>query len=126
VGKNALVNGTSYTYPYVGFDLRKLHSGVTGDVFFDNKKIGSVLSCVTEVSLKREEGKILSLNSPELPEGSKVKGLVAGFIKCDIPVALGSLIILKDGKRELKVEVVDNIRGNRTARKSIKHIRSLK
>ncbi len=115
---------SSYTYPYVGFDVRKLHNSV-GDVKLDNSVIGSVLSCVTEVSLTRVDSEILSIKSKTLPENSKVKGLVAGFIKVNRPLNYKDIVLLSDGKRELKVEIVENIRPDRTARKAIKNIRSL-
>ncbi len=111
-----------YTYPFVGYDLRKLHSN-SGDVIYNNKSIGRVLSCVTEVSLTRVDNKILSVTSPDLPEDTKVKGLVSGFLQVNRKLDYGENVILSDFKRELKVEIVKDIRPNRTAKKSIEYIR---
>lgn len=115
---------SSYTYAYVGYDVRKLHNG-HGDVFSLDKKIGEVLSCITEVSITRYKNKIYSISSPNLPADHLVKGLVAGFIKVDVELDIGCPLSISDQKRSLKVEVVDNIRPNRTAKKSIEEIRSI-
>lgn len=123
VSENTISN-TEYTYAYVGFDVRKLHDG-TGDVKINNEVIGSVLSCVTEVSIIRVDSEILSISSKQFPVGTKVKGLVAGFLKVNRKLDIKNIVILSDSKRELKVEIVDNIRPDRTARKAIKNIRSL-
>ena len=113
-----------HTYAYVGFDVRKLHGG-TGTVQLDNKNIGEVLSCVSEVALTRIDGEIISIASDSVPRDHKVKGLVAGFFKVNKELSYGQIVNLSDGKRTLKVEVVQNIRPNRTARKAIKNMRSL-
>jgi len=114
-----------YTYPYVGFDVRKLRGG-TGDVLLEDDVIGKVLSCVTEVSITRIDNKILSISSKDLPADVKVKGLVAGFFKVDKQLEVNQIVKLTDGKRELKVEIVNSIRPDRTARKAIKNIRSIR
>lgn len=115
---------SSYTYAYVGYDVRKLHNG-HGDVFYSDKKIGEVLSCITEVSITRYKDKIYSISSSNLPIDHLVKGLVAGFIKVDVELDIGCELLISDEKRSLKVEVVDNIRPNRTVKKSIENIRSI-
>lgn len=119
-----IVSESSYTYAYVGYDVRKLHGG-KGDVLYNGIVVGEVLSCITEASLTREHNKIICINSAELSEKSVVKGLVAGFIKTNRFFDSGSKLTLSDGKRELTIEVVENIRPNRTARKAINSIRSI-
>lgn len=121
---NSKNSDSSFTYAYVGYDVRKLHNN-KGSVLINNEKIGEVLSCVTEVSLTRIDNKILSVMSKELPVDFKVKGLVAGFIKVNKKLDYEQVVILSDNKRELKVEIVKTVRPEKTSRKSIKNIRSL-
>ena len=54
---------------------------------------------------------------------TKVKGLVSGFLQVNRKLDYGENVILSDFKRELKVEIVKDIRPNRTAKKSIEYIR---
>lgn len=105
IGNNNL-DHSSFTYPYVGFDVRKLREPAKGKVLYKDIEIGRVLSCITEPSLGD-------------------KGLVSGFILVNKKLDLSTLINLSDGKRDIKVKVVDKIRCNKTARKSISYIRSL-
>ncbi|MGL1891696.1 MAG: hypothetical protein OCD02_08715 [Spirochaetaceae bacterium] len=123
---NSVKSSDSYTYAYVGYDVRKLHAEKTGNVIYQSDSIGEVLTCISEVSLTRIQDTVLSVNSPDLPHDYKIKGLVAGFIKVNRPLDYNTIIFITDGKRELKVEVVESIRPHRTARKSIKNIRSFK
>lgn len=113
----------SFTYMYVGYDVRKLVED-KGEVYLHDELIGSVLTCVSEVALCRVDDKILSIKSKELPEDEKVKGLVVGFIRVDKKLNTGEKIIIKDNKRSLTVEIVDDIRPHRTARFGIKTMRS--
>jgi len=121
--ENRFLNSPFYTYSYVGYDVRKLHESTKGDVLFNKSIIGRVLTCVTEVSITRIDEEILSITSDNLPRDYSVKGLVSGFIRVNIPLEYGDIVILNDGKRELKVQIVKNIRPNRTARLSINRIR---
>lgn len=113
----------SYTYMYLGYDVRKLVED-RGEVYHYGQIIGSVLTCVSEVSLCRINDRVLSINSPELPENTKVKGLVSGYIKVVKKLSVGTKIEIRDKKRSLTVEVVEGIRPNRTARLGIKTLRS--
>lgn len=122
-GKSMLHTGSSYTYAFTGFDVRKLHTDSKGKVFYQNKVIGEVLSCVTEPSLTRDNGKVLSVRSKKTVDDKKIKGLSAGFVKINKKLIYGDSVILSDGKREIEVEIVKDIRGNKTARCTIDEIR---
>lgn len=106
IGKKALDN-SSYTYAYKGFDVRKLRAPDKGKVFLDKEEVGRVLTCITEPSLGD-------------------KGLCAGFIWADRDLPIGTDLCLSDDSREIKVQTTMELRKNRTARKSIDYIRSLK
>jgi len=71
-----------YTYPFAGFDLRKVSPGDSTVVTdLDGVEIGTVLTCVTDMAIGRMEEKIYSITSPDRPDGFKPKGLSCGFIK---------------------------------------------
>lgn len=125
VGKDSIIESDSFTFPYVGFDPRKLHKECNPWVEYEGEYIGKVLTCVTEPSLTRFNKEIYSFTSKILPKEKKVRGLVAGFIKINIKLPAGTILTLRDGKRDIKVEIVKDVRGCRSARRSIKYIRSL-
>lgn len=105
IGKSNL-DLNSYTYAYTGFDVRKLRNPQDGLVYLKDKKIGRVLTCITEPSLGE-------------------KGLSAGFIWVNRKLEYGEILYLRDGQREIRINTVRELRSNKTARKSIKDIRSL-
>ena len=47
------------------------------------------------------------------------RGLCCGFVRIESALPVGTIIQLTDGKRTLKVEIRDEIRPDRTARKPI-------
>lgn len=105
IGKGNLDLNT-FTYAYTGFDVRKLRNPQDGLVYLNDEEIGRVLTCVTEPSLGE-------------------KGLSAGFIWVDRKLEYGTILYLRDGQREIRINIVKELRNNKTARKSIKDIRSL-
>lgn len=117
--------GALHTIPYCGFDPRKVtaadHDHHPG-VFLGEERIGDVLTCVADVSIGRaggKEGKIVSLASPDKPEGFNPKGLVCGFIRVDRALEPGGRVKLADERRSIEVEIVTDIRPDRTARKAL-------
>jgi aminomethyltransferase len=120
LGRNALVctPPSSWTCPYVGFDVRKVGSGESPAVVVNGngKVIGIVLTCVTDVAVGWHEGRIYSITSPDRPAGFIPKGLSCGFVKVHVPLSAGDRLVLKDRKREIPVMVVNDIRPDRTAR----------
>ena len=125
IGREALEKGTDfeYTYPFAGFDLRKVSPGDSTHVI-DSKGagIGSVLTCVTEMGIDKVGDTIYSIASPDRPEGFRPRGLSCGFVKVTREMSYGETVELKDGKRSIQVSITDDIRPDRTARKAIKQM----
>jgi aminomethyltransferase len=123
VGDKALAEVThpEYTYPFAGFDLRKVTlPAVVLDA--DGAEIGTVLTCATDMAIGRHQDRIYSIASPERPEDCKIKGLCCGFVKVRTPLAEGSVLQLKDARRKVKVRVEADVRPDRTARKPLKEM----
>ena len=121
IGDTVLLNGhrPQYTSAFVGKDLRKVDAHCAIVLDDKEKKIGTVLTCATDMAISRHEDRIYSIASPDKPQNFKARGLCCGFIKTDIPLQNGQVITLKDSKRKIDVYIVDDIRPNRTARLSI-------
>lgn len=116
LGCDALNRNTAdYTLPFVGFDPRKVETE-NAKVIFEGEEIGHLLTVVGEMAIGRIDGKIVGLTSSDKPEGWHPKGLVCGYAKVNKNIPVGSTIILKDSRRELKAEIVTDIRPNRSAR----------
>ncbi|MBW2631357.1 MAG: aminomethyltransferase family protein [Deltaproteobacteria bacterium] len=123
MGDEALRNieEPEYTYPFAGFDLRKVSLGDSTVVTdSDGAEIGTVLTCVTDMAIDRVEEKIYSVASPDRPDGFNPKGLSCGFIRVTRKLSVGDTVELKDDRRTIKVVIVDDIRPARTARRAIK------
>ena len=122
IGSSALLdtNYQQYTLPFAGYDLRKVSTHDPA-VVVDEKEnpIGSVLTCATDMGIGRHEDRIYSIASPDKPESFKPRGMCCGFIKSGIPLSTGQTVILKDNRRKIKVEIVDDVRPHRTARAPI-------
>jgi len=120
IGKSALEQVTSpeYTYAFAGYDVRKVpvHEGNPVVLDLAGHEIGVILTCVSDMSIGRHNNKIYSVLSPDKPEGFIPLGLSCGFIKIRRPLAPGDIVLLKNGKREIKGEIVQDIRPDRTAR----------
>lgn len=125
LGDNALLNlkNPEYTYPFAGFDLRKVNGGAKALVFMEGKEssIGTVLTCVTDMGIGRHENRIYSIAGPDLPDNFVPKGLSCGFIKVNQKLNTGQILELRD-RRRIKVEVVEDIRPDRTAHKPMKQM----
>ncbi len=107
-----------FTYAFAGFDPRKVPGS---SIVLDEaeNEIGIVLTCVSDMAINRVNGKIYSMASPDKPEGFKPLGLSCGFVKIRVPVSTGATIYLKDQRRTIKAQILDEIRPDRTARRSI-------
>ncbi|MCD6224964.1 MAG: aminomethyl transferase family protein, partial [Deltaproteobacteria bacterium] len=106
-----------FTYPFAGFDLRKVSVSDPAVVLDSHGRIiGDVLTCVTDMGIGRQKNRIYSISSPKKPGDFNTKGLCCGFIKILKPLKYGETVKLKDKRREIKVEVVSDIRPDRTAR----------
>ncbi len=109
-----------YTLTFVGNDLRKIdaHTAVVRDS--RGRELGSVLTCATDMAIGRHEGRIYSIATPNRPEGLKIGGLSAGFIKVTEHLAPGTVVELEDPRRSIKVAIETDVRPDRTARKPLK------
>jgi aminomethyltransferase len=112
-----------HTLTFVGHDLRKIdaHTAVVHDDH--GEAIGSVLTCATDMAVGRHDGRIYSVASPNKPEGLRITGLSAGFIKVNRPLPPGTVVELKDPRRSIKVTIETDVRPDRTARKALKNFR---
>jgi len=122
LGDEALgrVKGDEVTYAFAGYDARKVSAADPAVVLdADGRMIGKVLTCVTDVAIGRHENRIYSIASPDKPEGFAPRGLCCGFIKVASRLQPGSAVALKDNRRKLEVEIVKEIRPDRTARKPV-------
>ncbi|MCP4671114.1 MAG: aminomethyl transferase family protein, partial [Desulfobacula sp.] len=129
IGSDALLshNNDSFIYPFVGDSLRKIAPGKdTWVIDHKGNIMGKVLTCVTDMGITWHNGRIVSINSQDIPEGLKIKGLSCGFVMLDNEFDAGCShgndfpLTLKEGKRAIKVRIVKDIRPDRTARKTFK------
>jgi glycine cleavage system T protein (aminomethyltransferase) len=108
------------TFPFAGFDLRKVSTADPASVVDDTQRdIGRVLTCATDMAIGRHEGRIFSIASPDKPADFTPRGLSCGFVKVTKPLMPGQIVRLKDKRRTVEVEIVDDIRPDRTARKPL-------
>jgi aminomethyltransferase len=107
----------TFIYPFAGETLRKVAAQESTQVLnTDQKNIGRVLTCVTDMGIDWHDKKIVSVNTPDLPEDLKIKGLSCGFVRVSTPLEPGVKLTLKEGKRHIDVTLVTDIRPDRTAR----------
>jgi aminomethyltransferase len=104
------------TQPFAGYDPRKvsIHDpavvlGPTGD------RVGVVLTCVADMAIGRAGDRIYSIVSPDKPAGFKAKGLSCGLVRVKRRLTPGQVVELKDNRRKIQVEIVEDVRPDRTA-----------
>jgi len=122
IGDEALLNikEPTYTYPFVGYDLRKVSVSAPAVVLDpEGMKIGDVLTCVTDMGIGRHNDRIFSIASPDKPENFHPGGLSCGFVKVKSKLFPGQIVYLRDTIRKIKAIIVEDIRPDRTARRSI-------
>jgi aminomethyltransferase len=125
IGAEAVMAGSdaSFTYGFAGYDPRKLPAGDTTIVMdSNNRQLGRLLTCTTDMAIGRSNGHIFSVASPVSagrPADFIARGLCCGFIIADRPCKRGEKVLLSDGKRRLAVEIRDEVRPDRTARRPI-------
>ncbi|WP_457578001.1 aminomethyltransferase family protein [Desulfomarina sp.] len=125
IGADALLGETDlrYTYAFAGFDPRKIGSEASYVTDSEKNRIGTILTCTTDMAIGRQNGQIVSIaeNRGEKSEKPFVpKGLSCGFVLLEKKCEAGEKIYLTDGKRKLKVEIRNDVRPGRTARLPIK------
>ncbi|RPJ81446.1 MAG: aminomethyl transferase family protein [Deltaproteobacteria bacterium] len=120
IGENVLLfeKEAEYTYPFAGFDPRKIMTEKATVTDLDGKPIGSVLTCTTDMAISRQgEGdRIYSIATPDKPVDFHPKGLSCGFVKVAGLLQPGTVVYLEDGRRKIKVRIENDIRPDRTAR----------
>lgn len=122
IGDNALLDTESakFTYAFAGENLRKVGAGDDSMVIdSEDKNIGKVLTCATDMGISWHDNKILSIASPDLPDGFKAKGISCGFVLVNRKLDYGEKLILQEGKRKIKVTILKDIRPDRTARQKL-------
>jgi aminomethyltransferase len=98
--------------------LRKVT--LPADVRDENGKIiGRVLTCVTDMAIGWQAGRVYSIRSPDRPAGFRGGGLCCGFIKVADPLPPDTRLVLEDERRQIHVRVVNDIRPDRTARQPL-------
>jgi aminomethyltransferase len=107
-----------HTRPFVGFDPRKVSPDAAAVVLdSEGSEIGTVTTCVADMALGRSDGRVLHMLDPNRPGGFKPRGLVCGFVRVEKPLAAGEIAELKDDRRRVKVEIANDVRPGRTARR---------
>lgn len=128
LGADALLalDGKEYTLPFAGFDPRKMTVSDSSFVMAEaGDKVGEILTCATDMAIGRVEKRIVSIATSVTegrPEAFVPKGLSCGFIKVDRKFQVGEVVMLTDGKRKIKVEICQDIRPNRTARRPMREM----
>ena len=75
--------------------------------------IGRVNESIVSIATSVEDGK---------PEGFAPRGLCCGFVKVNRRFQPGDIVMLTDGKRKIKVEIRNDIRPDRTARRPMREM----
>jgi aminomethyltransferase len=121
LGSEALQHATDapHTLTFVGHDVRKIDTQTAVVRDLAGRELGTVLTCATDMAIGRDGGRIYSVASPDKPAGLAIKGLSAGFIRVNTPLAPGTVVELKDNKRSLQVVIEKDVRPDRTARKAL-------
>lgn len=125
IGSAALLAASSApcTLAYAGFDPRKItisDKSLVTDL--DGKPLGTILTCTTDMAIDRVGNAIVGIATPieaGRPEPFTPRGLCCGFVRIEGALPFGTEVVLTDGKRKLKVEIRDQIRPDRTARKPL-------
>lgn len=128
IGSAALqkIRSAAYTYAFAGFSPRKIPTGEKSCVLdAAGNKMGEILTCTTDMAIGRVDEMIFSLASATedgKPESFKPRGLSCGFIKVKQKLFPGDRVTLTDGKHQVEVEVRNEVRPARTARKPLQQM----
>ena len=115
--------GAEHTYPFVGYDVRKVADRGQAEVLDPSGvQIGVVLSCATDMAIGWHDGRIYSIASPNRPQGFNPTGLCCGFVRCRSGLDPGQVVDLRDRRRTIKVLIVRDIRPDRTARRPMREM----
>lgn len=123
IGADALrtLSDAPHTLPFAGFDLRKV--AVEDSRVLEApgaEPVGEVLTCVTDMAVDRVDGRICSITGADAPPGFRPRGLCCGFVRTAHRLSAGQRVHLQDRRRQIEVQIVSDIRPDRTARKPLK------
>jgi len=123
IGADALaaLEPDTYTLPFAGFDPRKMVVSENAYVADEEgNRLGDILTCATDMAIGRVGDTIISIASTDgKPEDFVPRGLSCGFIRVERRLDPGTIVVLSDGKRKIKVEIRNDIRPDRTARRPL-------
>ncbi|MEE4240077.1 MAG: aminomethyltransferase family protein [Desulfopila sp.] len=128
IGAEALLHTekVQFTFPFAGFDPRKIVPGENTAVLDgEGRKVGSILTCATDMAIGRAGERIVSLATAVTdgrPEDFKAKGLCCGFVMVSEKFSPGAQLFLTDGKRKIPIEIREEIRPDRTARRTMREM----
>lgn len=112
-----------YTYAFVGRDPRKVSIHDPAVVLDEHaNEVGVVLTCVADMAIGLDGGRIYSVASPDKPDHFRPRGLVCGFVRVKSPLFPGQPLELRDNRRKISVTIVDAVRPDRTARRPIREM----
>jgi len=112
--------GAEYTYPFVGYDLRKVGAQDSAVILdSENESVGKVLTCVSDMGIGIHGNRIYSIASPDKPKDFNPAGLCCGFIKVRKRLDPGQTVELRDKRRKIKVMITEDIRPDRSANMKI-------
>lgn len=115
-----LRDSADHTLAFAGFDPRKVSLQDAAALDANGTRIGTVLTCVADLAIGRVDRRIYSLASPDKPEGFNPLGLCCGFVKVHDSLPSGTRITLQDKRRNIPVDIVSDIRPDRTARRPMR------
>jgi aminomethyltransferase len=130
IGAEALLSSREvhYTLAFAGYDPRKIPvTEKTVVLAEDGEAIGRVLTCTTDMAIDRIGERIVSMATAESagrPPDFGPRGLSCGFIRTTRQCRSGEQVRLTDGKRSIPVEIRQDIRPDRTARRSMREMRN--
>lgn len=128
IGAEALQAGSPYhTYGFAGYDPRKIPATPASEVQTkDGECIGTILTCTTDMAIDRVGTAVVSIATPVSqgrPQHFQPRGLSCGFIRINRVHKTGENVLLVAGKRKIEVEIRNQIRPDRTARRAITELR---
>ncbi len=125
VGSEALatLHSHEYTLPFAGYDPRKIVVSDRAHVVDEaGTNIGRILTCATDMAIGRVGEEIVSIAGDDTPDDFIPRGLSCGFLRVDRRLEAGDLVFLTDGKRKIKVEIREDVRPDRTARRPMREM----
>jgi aminomethyltransferase len=109
-----------HTHAFAGYDPRKVSTHDPAVVLYSKgEEIGVVTTCVADLAIDRINDRICSIASPDRPKNFKPRGLCCGFVRVKPHLEVGQMVELKDKRRSIKAQIVEDIRPDRTARRPL-------